>query len=372
MTEITMSAKILYTQQMIRLFPKIPLYKSFRKTGWPKVLPLNLTLNVTYLCPSRCQTCNIWKKNVLEFTLEEWEKTLKSVGKSPYWLILSGGEPFLRNDLDELCRVAYENCRPKIINIPTNGFLFEIIPGKVEKILAACPDSQLVINLSLDGIREKHDAIRNLKNSFENLLKTYEALRKIKNRRLTVGIHSVISKLNHKDIPEIYEFVKRELNPDSYITEIAEKRVELDNSTLDVFPDSWQYEEAVNFLIGQMEKEKAKGLSKITRALRKNYYALAKEIIQKEEQVLPCYAGFASAQITADGEVWPCCVRGTSMGSLRENNYDFKKIWFGKKAAEVRKSIKNKECHCPLASASYTNMLMDIKFLSRIAGQIIK
>jgi len=357
---------------MISLIPKIPLYKSFRKAGWPKVLPLSLTLNVTYRCPSRCRTCNVWKKNVDEFTLDEWEKALKSVGKSPFWLILSGGEPFLRTDLEKLCQSAYRHCRPKIINIPTNGFLYEVIPEKVKKILALCPTSKLVVNLSLDGIGEKHDNIRNLKNSFENLLKTYRSLKKIKNPRLTIGIHSVISKLNHRDIPEIYEFVMRELDPDSYITEIAEKRTELENFDLDVFPDPEDYASAVDFLIEKTEKKKAKGLSKITRALRKNYYALAKETLRKKEQVIPCYAGFASAQITADGEVWPCCIRGDSMGNLRENNYDFKKIWLSKKAGEIRKSIKEKECHCPLASAGYTNMLMNLKLLSRIARETIK
>lgn len=357
---------------MIRLTPKIPLYKSFRASGFPKMLPLNLTLNVTYNCPSRCKTCNIWKKSASELSLSEWEKIMISVGKSPYWLILSGGEPFSRHDLPELCEIAFKHCQPKVINIPTNGYLFEIIPQKVEKILDACPSSRLIINLSLDGINEKHDAIRNLEKSFENLIKTYEALRKIKNPRLTVGIHSVISKLNHKNIPEIYDFVMKDLRPDSYITEIAEKRMELDNFSLDVFPDFREYEEAVDFLISKMKKEKFKGFSKITRALRINYYNLAKDIIRKRRQILPCYAGFASAQITADGEVWPCCVRGDSMGNLRKNNYDFKKIWNSQKAQKIKKSIKNKECFCPLASASYTNMLMDVKTLSKITKQLFR
>jgi MoaA/NifB/PqqE/SkfB family radical SAM enzyme len=357
---------------MLSLIPKIPKYKSFRRFGYPESLPLNLTLNVTYRCPSRCQTCNIWKKNADELTLSEWEKILKSIGKSPYWLILSGGEPFARQDLDQLCKIAYDNCRPKVINIPTNGYLFPVIPQKVKKILSACPSSQIVINLSLDGIGEKHDTIRNLRGSFENLLKTYEALRKIEDPRLTLGIHSVISKLNHKNIPEIYEFVMKDLKPDSYITEIAEKRVELDNFNLDVFPDSAEYEEAINFLIAKMKKQKSKGFSNVTRALRINYYNLAKDILRRKRQVLPCYAGFASAQITADGEVWPCCVRGDSMGNLRENNYDFRKIWSGEKAQKIRKSIKNKECFCPLASASYTNMLMDAKTLSKIAKKLFR
>lgn len=357
---------------MISLIPKIPLYKKFRSAGWPGMLPLNLTLNVTYHCPSRCQTCNVWKKNADELTLSEWKKIFKNFGRSPYWLILSGGEPFSRKDLPELTLSAYKYMRPKVIGIPTNGFLSNIIPGQVEKILELCPKSQIVINLSLDGIGERHDEIRRLPGSFRNFLETYKALRKIKNPRLTIGVHSVISRLNYEKIPEIYEFVKKELEPDSYITEIAEKRTELDNKELDVFPSKEQYKEAIDFLLEKMKEDKFKGFSKITGALRINYYNLVKEILKKETQIIPCYSGFASGQISADGEVWPCCVRGDSMGNLRENDYDFRKIWLGKKAEKIRSSIKNKECYCPLASASYTNMLMDMKTLVKIGNKLIR
>lgn len=356
---------------MIELIPQIPSYKSFRRLGRPKKLPLNLTINVTYHCPSRCRTCNIWKKNVDELRLDEWEKIFKNIGPSSvYWLIMSGGEPFSRKDLPELCRLAHENLKPKVINIPTNGFLFGVIPGTVEKILENCPASQLVINFSMDGVRDAHDEIRRLPGSFENLMKSYRALQKIDNPRLTIGIHSVISKLNYDKFPEIYEFVEKNLSPDSYITEIAEKRTELDNLDLEVFPDEKEYEKAVDFLLEEIKKKKNKNLSKITRALRMNYYQLVKKILSKKTQVLPCYAGFASGQITAEGGVWPCCVRGGNMGNLRENNYDFRKIWFGEKADRIRKSIKNKECYCPLASASYTNMMMDTKSLASIALKI--
>lgn len=356
---------------MLDPIPKIPLYKSFRAFGWPRRLPLNLTLNVTYHCPSRCQTCNIWQKKVAEFTLEEWEKTFRSINLPIYWLILSGGEPFTRKDLPELARLAYRYLKPKVINIPTNGFLFEIIPSAVEKILENCPDSQVVINFSLDGLAEKHDKIRNLENSFSNLLQSYTSLKKIKNPRLTIGVHSVISKLNFETFPEIYKFVEEKLNPDSYITEIAEIRTELDNKNLEVFPDEKEYAKAINFLLKKIENKPARGFSKITRALRINYYKMTKEVLRKKTQIIPCYAGFASGQISADGEIWSCCVRGESMGNLREENFSFPKIWFGKKAEKIRKSIKNKECYCPLASASYTSMLMDPITLIKICYKLL-
>ena len=344
---------------MKRIAAKIPLYKAFRRLGKPRIFPLNLTLNVTYRCPSRCQTCNIWKKEVDELTLAEWEKIFESIGRGKiYWLILSGGEPFLRKDLPELCSIAYKHLKPKVINIPTNGYLYQVVPEMVEKILANCPKSQIVINFSLDGIAEKHDKIRNLAGSFENFIKSYTALGKIKNPRLTIGIHTVISKLNFHEIPEIYSYVIENLKPDSYITEIAEQRVELDNFDLDVFPKYQEYESAIDFLLGKMKNQKTVGLSKITRSLRRQYYQLAKKIMRGKKQTIPCYAGFASAQISAEGEVWPCCVRADSMGKLREADYDFRKVWESPEAEKIRRSIKKQECFCPLASASYSNMLM--------------
>ncbi|PYX83796.1 MAG: hypothetical protein DMG68_21840, partial [Acidobacteria bacterium] len=74
----------------------------------------------------------------------------------------------------------------------------------------------------------------------------------------------------------------------------------------------------------------------------------------------------------ADGTVWPCCVRADNLGNLRDHNYDFKTIWFGEKIKEVRRSIAAKECHCPLANASYTNMLHDLPTLGRVAGNLMR
>ena len=68
--------------------------------------------------------------------------------------------------------------------------------------------------------------------------------------------------------------------------------------------------------------------------------------------------------------VWPCCVRADDLGNLRDHGYDFKKIWFGEKIKEVRRSIAAKECHCPLANAAYTNMLLDIPTLARVSTNL--
>ena len=116
---------------------------------------------------------------------------------------------------------------------------------------------------------------------------------------------------------------------------------------------------------------KLKRISNITQAFRIQYYELVKRILLKKRQVLPCYAGFISAQIAPDGEVWPCCINAESIGNLRDVNYDFRKVWFSKKAQEKRKSIREKKCYCPLANASYTNMLFSFRTLAKVLKYIV-
>jgi len=348
----------------IKLISMIPLYKLNRSFGFPKIMPSNLTVSVTYKCNSRCSTCNVWKKNTEEFTLEEFEKTFKSIG-DVFWITFSGGEPFLRNDFVEICKSAYGNCRPKIINIPTNGLLFDKIPESVEEIVKSCPKTQIVVNLSIDGIGERHDIIRGVKGNFNKAMKTYEALRSLNYKNFNLGVHTVISKFNVENIPEIYELAKK-LRADSFITEIAEERVELDTMGADITPSIEDYSTAIDFLSERIRKYKFSGLSKITQAFRLQYYDLVKRTLRERRQVIPCYAGIASCQISPDGDVWACCIKAKSMGNLRDVDYDFKKIWFSEKANEIRKSIKNKECYCPLANASYTNMLCNFKTLGKV------
>lgn len=351
---------------MIEILPKIFFYKLWYNLDFPKLLPMNLTISPSFLCNSRCRTCFAWQKRTPEMRLGEWQKIFQSLGKAPFWVTISGGEPFLRKDLVDLAKSLSEICRPKIISIPTNGLLFEKIPHDVEEILKNCPKTEIIVNLSLDGIGEKHDKVRGVPKNFEKAVKTYRALRKLNYPNFTLGIHTVISKFNVDDLPEIYEYTMEDLKPDQYITEIAEERVELGTVGQEIAPSYEKYEKAIDFLIERVRKERWKKISKITRAFRIEYYNLVKKILKEKRQIIPCYAGFASAQIAPNGDVWPCCIKAKVLGNLKEVDFDFKKIWFSQKADQARAKVKNKKCFCPLANASYTNMLMDFKILLRV------
>lgn len=357
---------------MLQVLPQIPALKASHATGRVLGLPINITVSVSYRCNSRCKTCNVWLLPNDDLSLEEWDHVYESLGKAPYWFTFSGGEPTLRKDLPEMVASAYRHCQPGIINIPTNGIQDKIIPGRIERVLQSAPKSQVIINLSLDGVGLKHNEIRGVHNNWARAMSTYASLKQLKSRykNLTVGVHSVISTFNVDSFPELCEYVQRELKPDSFITEIAEERVELDTVGCGITPTAQQYTVAIDVLLESMRDQKLTGIAEVTQAFRRQYYEIVKRTLREQRQVIPCMAGIASAQIAPNGDVWTCCVRAQSMGNLRENNYDFGKVWRTGKANELRRSIKAGECYCPLANAAYTNMLTHGPTVLKVASEV--
>ena len=273
-----------------------------------------------------------------------------------------------------MIEAAYRHCRPGIINIPTNGIQDKLIPARIERVLQAAPTSEVIINLSLDGIGEKHDVIRGVKGNFERAMRTYEGLKALRGRykNFTLGVHTVVSNFNVDDFERIYEFVRDELKPDSFISEIAEERVELDTVGMGITPSIQKYKPVIERLQEGIRKAEFDGVSRVTQAFRDRYYDIVKRTLVEQRQIIPCMAGVASAQIAPNVDVWTCCIRAESVGNLREHNYDFKSAWTTIKANEMRRSIKAGECYCPLANASYTNMLCHMPTLTSVATEVAK
>jgi MoaA/NifB/PqqE/SkfB family radical SAM enzyme len=265
---------------------------------------------------------------------------------------------------------AYRRNRPGIINIPTNGLLTDRIVEGSREIASRCPRSQIIVNLSIDEIGAAHDRIRGVEGNFEKAVATYEGLKRVGATNLTIGVHTVVSIHNVERIPAIYEHIRKELRPDSYITEIAEERVELDTIGAGVTPDPSSYSAAIDYLIDRIREEEFSGISRVTQSFRVRYYELVKRFLETGRQVIPCYAGTASAHIAPDGDVWFCCITADPVGNLRDVDYDFARVWFGEKARAARRDVRAGLCSCPLANASYTNMLMHVPTVTGVAFEI--
>ena len=357
---------------MFKLLPKLPLYWTYRKFGWPTMLPFSVVVSVSYRCNSKCQTCDVWRKPNDDMTLEEWDKTFANIGKGPLYFTFTGGEPFMRKDTVDMALSAYTHCRPSVITIPTNGILTKQIISQVDRLCAGAPKSNIGINLSLDEVGERHDEIRMVPGNWKKAMKTWAELKALQkeHKNLVLTNHTVISNYNIDRFFEIYtglEFLK----PDSYITEIAEERVELDTVGWGITPMAEKYGPIADFLSQKAGERRVSGFAKITQAFRAEYYQLAKNTLYEQKQVIPCYAGWASCQIAPNGDIWSCCIRAEGVGNLRENDYDLKRIWTGDEMAKMRTSIYQGECHCPMANASYTNMLLHPPTMAKVASTVV-
>lgn len=359
---------------MLTLLPKIPLYWLFYRYGYPKLLPFSLVISVSFRCNSKCKTCDVWRKPNDDMTLDEWTRVFQKIGRGPIYLTFTGGEPFQRRDLAEMVLAAYEYCRPAYITIPTNGILTPRIVAAVQEICAHAPRSKIGINLSLDGIGKEHDEIRMVPGNWERAMQTWQALKALqpKYSNLILSIHTVISKFNIQRFREIYAGLQT-LQPDSYITEVAEERVELDTVGLDITPLARDYGPIADFLSERAQNTTARGVARVTQSLRARYYQLAKRTLFEQTQVIPCFAGWASGHIAPNGDVWSCCIRAQPVGNLRRTAYDLRPIWFEQVGTmrTLRKSIRNNECACPMANASYANMLLHPPTLLQVARELL-
>lgn len=349
--------------------------------------PITLTFSVTNRCQSRCKTCNIWRiypekhqnpKN--ELCLDEIRKIFKSMGRI-YFFNLSGGEPFLRNDLPELVESAVKYLKPAIIHIPTNAIATDRILSHTGTILGMLRDRGLntpvTVKPSLDGLGDLHDEIRGVKGNWEKLLKTVEGLKKLEreynNFHLEIG--TVISNFNKDRLDEIEDFV-HDMGVQSYRNEIAEQREEFLNIGDPITPSGKEYLELIKTFAEKIKlnlKQK-RPLTKTTESLRLVYYDLAAKIVSQNKQVIPCYAGISNVHLTPHGDLWPCCVLGYAkpLGNILETGYDFLKVWHSDQAEQVRKSIKNRECACPLANQAYSNIICHTPSLMKVLFNIIR
>lgn len=321
-----------------------------RKFGFP-VMPINITLSLTNRCNSRCRTCGIWKHKVNDLSIEDWKKIIPSLG-NPFWVTVTGGEPFLREDLVSLIKLISENNKPATLNLATNGILTDKIVSDVTEILKFYKNI-LIINVSLDGLGGDYKSVRGV-DAFDDVIETCKRLSKLKG--LVLGAHIVASKYNIKEIPSIYAFAKG-LGVQSVIVEIAGNRDELSNLGLDSVPSEGDYHKLVRFLTNK--KIKNNGISQIISFFRKRYYIYTNNLIKRKKELIPCYAGIASCYINYKGDLLTCCVNSKKFGNLIESS--FKELWSSEKSKNIRKGIKSSNCFCTLANVYYTNRLCNLR-----------
>lgn len=135
-------------------------------------------------CNSRCTFCNIWQYDKPlalkeEITLAELERNLfgSRALDDVADIGVTGGEPFLRRDLAEVCRSMYHHFPKAHIGVVTNGLLPDRIAETTAAIVHTNPGREFSVALSVDGYGETHDQVRGVPGNFARVLQAIELLK---------------------------------------------------------------------------------------------------------------------------------------------------------------------------------------------------
>jgi MoaA/NifB/PqqE/SkfB family radical SAM enzyme len=349
-----------YTHPVLGLVRNAPLYHLQRELGTGWCLPWAYTVSVLSGCNARCRTCGIHRLPDRRLSLEACAQLGRGLRRPAGWLTVSGGEPFLRDDLAAVVDRLVEGLRPRLVNIPTNGSFPEAVERVVGHLVRRHPRQQFIVNVSVDGVGDEHDVLRGLPGSYDSACETLAVLRALAGRtpNLVVGIHSVISSFNVERFPAICDTLLA-LRPDSLVAEVAENRVELANETLAIAPDAEGFARAVAHLQRRTRGRPSPRLARLVRWLRRAYHDDVGRWLRGGTMGRPCFAGTASCHVMPDGTVLACGVRGAVLGELERFDYDLAALWRGPQARRTRREIARQRCSCPLANQAYVNAALD-------------
>ena len=180
------------------------------------IRPTVLIYNCTWVCDARCTMCSNWKwgDRKSDMTLEQLEPVLDN----PFWgavenLNISGGEPTTRNDLPEMVEMFHRHLpRLRKIGINTTGLTPKRAIPMLTRIVEFCASNGILISIrvSLDGIGDVHNQVRDVKRGFEKANETIAAMQALakKHPNFQFGIASTIFATNMSDAENILAWAR--------------------------------------------------------------------------------------------------------------------------------------------------------------------
>ncbi|MBE0418135.1 MAG: radical SAM protein [Coriobacteriia bacterium] len=302
---------------------------------------------VTYRCNARCHMCNTWQ-HPSNASQEILPRHLESLPRLRFANI-TGGEPFLRTDIDEVVAVVRRKTDRLVIS--TNGYLTD----RIVDVARRFPD--VGFRVSLEGLPTANDELRGLQDGFDHGLRTLLRLRSIGCKDIGFGI--TLSDRNADDLDELAELA-------------AAMGLELATA---VVHNSYYFHkfdnriEDVERVAGRLEALALKQLR--SRQPKKWFRAwfnmgLANRV-RGGNRLLPCPVGEEVFFVDPFGEVRPCNGMEATMGSLKARSFD--DIWRSAESEAVRSAVRECDERCwmvgSVAPAMKRNLMVPLRWIVR-------
>lgn len=326
-----------------------------------------MVLFVTARCNARCSFCFYWEEiesahQRHELSLEEIERISRNLKRLLY-LSIGGGEPTLRRDLPDIVSAFYRNAGTRFVNITTNGLKPALIENQVERILTENPHLFLRVAISLDGLEKTHDELRKVPGIFRKVRETHDRLVALRRRGYSFGLNVVTtySKLNQAEILQLIDFVDRELDVTDHSMTFARGNTK-DPEAIDASVEG--YKQAVDYLYSKHTPSNF--VFRVLHNVLRVMFKINIDTMEQNRMIVPCVAGGKMITLDDQGVLKPCELLAQrfetdrfDIGNVREAGYDVRGMMQSPKARDVRKWIRDTECHCTFECANMANVVFD-------------
>lgn len=267
-------------------------------------VPLSVQLDLTYRCNERCVHCYLDHEDRGEMTTAEVRSLLDQLADAgTFFLVLSGGEIFLRKDIFDI--IEYARKLTFSVKLKTNGVM---IGNAWAELIAGLDVEQVQISV-YSHKPEVHDAITKLPGSF---VRSLNGARLLQANGVRVSFSNVLMKQNAADYPEVRALAASlgmEYSVDATITPMMDG----DRSVLDlnIAPRTLEAVLHDSALVGRTEEFCAPP---------------AGPLEEKDAlEMLPCSAGHTACYVSPYGDVYPCVQFPLPVGNVRTAK--FLDIW---------------------------------------------
>jgi AdoMet-dependent heme synthase len=303
--------------------------------------PPFLILFINSTCNQTCEHCFYWRNlnRKDDLTFEELAALSRDLGPIDN-LNLSGGEPFLRKEFGEICRLFIRNNGVKQIYVPTNGSFPDRTFRAIEETLKEESLHLFAAELSLDGMAEYHNTFRGMKDAFARSMETYDALAELQKRDPRLRIHA-ISTATSANITEIQQLTKYlyERCPAMDHHNLAIIRGDRKNPSLEG-PAMAQYKQLYAYVNSVWAPREEQRYGSVVEPMLQWAKTRTSE---ERRQIVQCKAGMLSGVVYSNGDV-SVCETHAPIGNLRDKT--FRQIWSSPEAVTLRQSITARECWC--------------------------
>jgi len=317
---------------------------------------------VTQRCNAQCQMCwnykNLNRDASKELNVSEIKSICRNLRKLTL-LVCSGGEPFLKEDLFEILNTFAAISAG--ITVPTNAFLPEVTERITSMLVSQNKNTLFRVCISIDGLGDLHDRIRDYKGGFNLLMDTFFRLKRIqmKNRNLLLTFNTVFTKLNEPAIKNIIDFAY-DLRIDGHtITYVwgNPKDAETLVPSLESYRGAFQYAHAKSYL-----GKKCNFPARVIQGINKLSDIVMMDILEKKKIAYYCKAIKKFTVMLENGDIAPCqLLIDKNLGNVRNSNYDIQCILKNNKATELIREIYNKRCCCTLKCCNRINLIYNMK-----------